>query len=237
MTLDAETLAVIPARGGSKRIPRKNLRSLGDDPLIAHTIEQADAASNVTRAIVSSEDEEIRSVAESHGGDVPFERPPELATDDATNVEVVEHALDWAESKGEGYDYVCLLQVTSPFRRPSDIDTALERLANSAAETVVTTSPFETPPFWAVESDEDGFLSPYFGEEYLWSKTQTQSVPTLRHPNGAVFAAATSAFRRESSFYTDRTAGVEMAPERSLDVDEPIDLRIARALYPLQNSE
>lgn len=235
--MNGDTLAVVPARGGSKRIPRKNLRSLGDKPLIAHTIEQASEASNVTRTIVSSEDTEIRSVAESHGGDVPFERPPELATDDATNIGVVEHALDWVGSRGEEYDYVCLLQVTSPFRRPNDIDTALERLADSGAETVVTTSTFETPPFWAVESDEDGFLSPYFGEEFLWSKTQTQSVPTLRHPNGAVFAATTSAFRRESSFYTDRTLGVEMPPERSLDVDEPIDLRIARALYPLRNSE
>jgi CMP-N-acetylneuraminic acid synthetase len=229
--MNGDTLAVIPARGGSKRIPRKNLKTLGEKPLIAHTIEQAEAATRVTRAVVSSEDEEIRSVAESHGGDVPFERPPELATDEATNVGVVEHALDWAEANDRTYERVCLLQVTSPFRSPDDIDTALERLVSSEAETVVTTSEFGTPPFWAVESNEEGFLEPYFEGEYLWSKTRTQSVPTLRHPNGAVFAATTTAFRRERSFYTDRTLGVEMPPERSLDVDEPIDLRVARALY------
>lgn len=229
--MSGEILAVIPARGGSKRIPRKNLKSLGEKPLIAHTIDQAEAATNITRAVVSSEDEEIRSVAEAHGGDVPFERPAALATDDVTNVEVVEHALDWARTHDREYEYVCLLQVTSPFRSPDDIDTALERLDSTGAETVVTTSEFETPPFWAVESDDEGYLEPYFGKEYLWSKTQTQSVPTLTHPNGAVFAATAAAFRREQSFYTNRTVGVEMPPERSIDIDEPIDLQIARALF------
>lgn len=235
--MNGDVLAVIPARGGSKRIPRKNLKSLGGTPLIAHTIDHAETATNVTRAVVSSEDEEIRSVATKHGGDVPFARPPELATDDATNIEVVEHALDWAAANDRDYEYVCLLQVTSPFRSPEDIDRALERLDSSEAETVVTTSTFETPPFWAVEHNDAGYLKPYFGEEYLWSKTQAQSVPTLHHPNGAVFAARTEAFRRESSFYTDRTVGVEMPSERSIDIDEPIDLRMSRALIQTRDSE
>lgn len=235
--MNGDVLTVIPARGGSKRIPRKNLKPLGRKPLIAHTIDHAEASTNVTRAVVSSEDDEIRSVAADHGGDVPFVRPPELATDDATNIEVVEHALDWATSNDRDYEYVCLLQVTSPFRSPEDIDRALERLDSSDAETVVTTSTFETPPFWAVESDDDGYLRPYFGDEYLWSKTQTQSVPTLRHPNGAVFAASTEAFCRELSFYTDRTVGVEMPFERSVDIDEPIDLRMSRALIQTRDSE
>jgi len=227
--MNDDVLAVIPARSGSKRIPRKNLKSLRDKPLIAHTIDQAEAATNVTRAVVSSEDEEIRSVGEAHGGDVPFERPSELATDDVTNVDVVDHALDWATTNDRDYDYVCLLQVTSPFRSPDDIDRALERLDSSDAETVVTVSEFETPPFW--------YLEPYFGEEYLWSKTQTQTVPTLHHPNGAVFAATTAAFRREQSFYTDRTLGVEMPQNRSIDIDEPIDLQIARALFGRRDRE
>lgn len=234
--MNGDVLAIIPARGGSKRIPRKNLKSLGGKPLIAHSIDHAEKATNITRAVVSSEDDEIRSVAADHGGDVPFARPPELATDDATNIEVVEHALDWAAENDRDYEYLCLLQVTSPFRSPEDIDKALERLDSSDAETVVTTSTYETPPFWAVESDDDGFLRPYFGDEYLWSKTQTQSVPTLRHPNGAVFAASTEAFRRELSFYTDRTVGVKMPSERSVDIDEPIDLRMSRALIQTRDS-
>jgi CMP-N-acetylneuraminic acid synthetase len=235
--MNGDVLAVIPARGGSKRIPRKNLKSLGDKPLIAHAIDQAEAATNITRAVVSSEDEEIRSVGETHGGDVPFERPSELATDDVTNVDVVDHTLDWATTNDREYDYVCLLQVTSPLRSPDDIDTALERLDSSEAETVVTVSEFETPPFWAVESNDEGYLKPYFGEEYLWSKTQTQTVPTLRHPNGAVFAATTAAFRREQSFYTDRTLGIKMPQNRSIDIDEHIDLQIARALFGRRDGE
>jgi CMP-N-acetylneuraminic acid synthetase len=210
---------------------------VGRKPLIAHTIEQAERSTEIDHAIVSSEDDEIRATAERFGGNVPFRRPDELASDDATNVEVVEHALDWAEKKGTDYRNVCLLQVTSPFRSPEDIDGALRELEPRDAKSVVTTCEFETPPFWAVTEDQDGYLSPYFGDDYLWSKTQTQSVPTLTHPNGAVFAARTDAFRDASSFYTDKTVAYKMPRERSLDIDDPIDLRIARSLEREEDSE
>lgn len=204
---------------------------------MAHTIEQAAAATTLEETVVSTEDDEMRQIARDHGGYAPFERPAELATDDATNKEVVAHALDWYQERGQTFDTVCLLQVTSPFRIADDIDAAVRKLHDTDAETVVSTNEYETPPFWAVENDEStGYLAPYFGEEYLWSKTQTQSVPTLRHPNGAIFAADVDVFRREVNFYTDRTVEYEMPRERALDIDEPFDLRLARALVEQEDS-
>lgn len=229
-------LGLIPVREGSKRLPGKNVADLGGKPLLAHTIEQAAEATEVDTAVVSTESDEFRRIAREHGGNTPFERPDELATDDATNVDVVEHALGWFEQERDRrFDVVCTLQVTSPFRTAADIDGAIRRLFETDADSVVTTTGYDTPPFWAVETDDE-FLQPHFGEEYLWSKTQTQSVPELRHPNGAVFAVTVDAFRVDRSFYTDWTTEYEMPRERSLDIDEPFDLELARALYEWRNN-
>lgn len=226
----ADVLGIIAARGGSKRIPRKNLRDLGGKPLLAYAIEHAMAAERIDRGIVSTDDDEISRVARDHGGDVPFERPPELATDTATTDEVVLHALEWLSDRGETYDVVCSIPVTTPFREPGDVDGAIGHLLDVGAQSVVGVTEFDPPPFWAVESGDDGFLRPHFGGEYMWSKTRTQEVPALMRPNGAVFAATVEAFREQEGFYTDLTAGYEMPPERSIDVDEPFDMKVARAL-------
>jgi len=226
-------LAVIPVRSGSKRLPGKNVAELGGKPLLAHTIEQAKSSSEIDVEVVSTESKEFQRIAREHGGNVPFDRPKRLATDDATNKEVVEHALNWYnENTDRDFDAVCLLQVTSPFRKPNDIDEAIRKLQNTGATSVVSTTEYGTPPFWAVDTDKSGkYLEPYFGDEYLWSKTQTQSVPDLRHPNGAVFVAEVSIFREQNNFYTDKTAEHRMPKRRSIDIDDPLDMEIAQALY------
>lgn len=225
-------LAVIPVRSGSKRLPGKNVAELGGKPLLAHTIEQVESSSEIDTGAVSTEDEEFQKVAREHGGNVPFDRPEELATDDATNKEVVEHAINWYNNERDTeFDAVCILQVTSPFRTAEDIDGAVSKLRESDADSVVSTTEYDTPPFWAVDTDEDGYLRPYFGDEYLWSKTQTQSVPELRHPNGAIYAVEVETFLETMNFYTDRTVGYRMPRKRSLDIDEPFDMEMARALY------
>lgn len=223
-----DILGVIPARGGSKRVDRKNLRDVGEKPLIAHAIEHANAATTLDRAVVSSEDKEIRDVAREWGGDVPFERPAELATDTATNDEVVAHAIEWFEERGTTFEYVCLVPATTPFREPADIDAAVESLVDADADSVVGVTPYDAPPFWAVETT-GGQLDPYF-DENPWEKTRTQEFPELSHPNGAVFAAAVPAFERAGGFYCEETLAYEMPQKRSIDIDEPIDLEIARAL-------
>ena len=231
--MDREVLAVIPARGGSKRIPRKNLRRLGDKPLIARTVEHAKRASAVDAHVVSTDDDEIARVAHEHGGNVPFERPASLATDQAPTNAVVSHALDWYADRDRQFDVVCLLQVTSPFRTPADVDSALARLQETDADSVVSVSPYRVPPQWAVTEGVDGYLSEAFDTGALWTSdtARSQDLTGLSHPNGAIFAAPVGAWRTHETFYTPRTVSYEMPPERGLDIDEPWELDLARALH------
>lgn len=222
------TLGVIPARAGSKRVDKKNIREVGGKPLLAHTIEQAADASTLDHVIVSTEDEEIQDIARAYEGNVPFRRPSELAADDVTNNEVVKHALNWFDSNDESFDYVCLLPATTPFRDNTDIDRAVRKLHDSSANSIVGVTTYDAPPFWAVEYNEDQ-IKPYF-DHNPWEKTRTQEFPTLYHPNGALFAARVTAFKNNSSFYTNQTIAYEMPQKRSLDIDEPFDLEVARAL-------
>lgn len=225
-------LGVIPVRGGSERIPRKNLKEVAGKPLVAHAIAQAERAATLDEVVVSTEDDAIRRVAREYGGNVPFERPAELATDTAPSAAVVDHALSWFENeRGETFETVAKIQATTPRRTPADIDGAIRTLRDADAKSVLSVVECRTPPVWAVYEGEDG-LEPFF-EGYLWTDDRvprSQDVPTLYYPNGAVFAARTAAFRRGESFYTDRTVGYEMPPERSIDVDEPFDLHLVRAL-------
>jgi len=230
--MSARTLAVIPARGGSKRVPNKNIREVDGQPLIAHTIKQAENANKVDYAIVSTDDSEIAEVATEYGGNVPFERPAELATDTASSAETITHALDWAKSKGQNFDYVCSLQVTSPLRRPKDIDQVLTRLEKSDADSCISISEYVTPPQWSVATNENEFLYEFFDYDMLWTDqpTRSQEIPELQHPNGAIFAATTDAWAAHESFYTPRTIGYEMPPQRSFDIDEPWELELVRSL-------
>jgi N-acylneuraminate cytidylyltransferase len=230
MTL--RTLTVIPARGAPKRVPGKNTKEVAGKPLIAHTIDQTRAAERIDRAIVSTDDSEIGRVAREHGGDVPFDRPAELATDTAPTSDVITHALDWLADRGETFDVVCLVQVTSPLRTAEDIDATVSKLVESDAESSISISKYMTPPQWAVTENTDGYLSEYFEPNHLWAEdiVRSQDTPELSHPNGAVFAATVEAWREYESFYTPRTVGYEMPPERSFDVDEPWELELVRAL-------
>jgi CMP-N-acetylneuraminic acid synthetase len=225
-----DVLGIIAARGGSKRVPRKNIREIDGKPLIAFAIQDAKAADTVDKVIVSTEDDEIRSVANEWGGETPFSRPEELASDDATTDDVVLHALDWFEERGTTFSEVCSIPVTTPFREPPDIDKTIELLGDTGAKSAMSIVGYDSPPFSAVDfEDADSRISPHFEESNLWIETQAQKVPTLYHPSGAVFAATVSGFREHESFYTDDTVGYRMPPERSLDIDVPHDLEMARA--------
>jgi len=233
-----DVLGIIAARGGSKRVPRKNIREIDGKPLLAFAIEDATAADTVDTAIVSTEDDEIRSIANEWGGETPFIRPEELASDDATTDDVVGHALDWFEDRGTTFSTVCSIPVTTPFREPTDIDRTIELLDDTGAKSAMSIVGYDSPPFSAVDFDDaDSQISPYFEESNLWVETQAQKVPTLYHPSGAVFAATVSGFREHESFYTDDTVGYRMPPERSLDIDVPHDLEMARAYAAWQDED
>jgi CMP-N-acetylneuraminic acid synthetase len=198
--------------------------------MLAHAIDHADAAEQIDTAIVSTEDEEIRRIAKEAGGSVPFERPAGLATDDATTDEVVAHAIEWYEKRGEQFDVVCAVPVTTPLRTPTDIDAIIETLEETDAKSAMGITEYDSPPFSAVDIEADGIIEPYFEETNLWKETQDQNVPTLYHPNGAAYVATVAAFKQHRSFYTPDTVGHEMPPERSLDIDIPFDLEVARAI-------
>ena len=230
--MSSNILAIIPARGGSKRVPRKNIREVGGKPLIAHTIQQAEESDLVDRAIISTDSDKIAQVARDHGGDVPFLRPEELGTDTASVADTITHALEWETQENQEFDLLCSLQVTSPLRTSDDIDGALQRLHETNAHSCMTISKYITPPQWAVATDEDGSLCEFFDCGTLWSdeSTRSQDIPDLCHPNGAVFAATTDAWKQHESFYTPNTIGYKMPPERSFDIDEPWELDLIRNL-------
>lgn len=231
--MSRDVLAVIPVRGGSKRIERKNLKEVGDKPLVAHAIADATAADQIGRTIVSTDDSRIRAVAQEYGGDAPFERPANLATDKTPTSPVITHTLDWLGEIGETFEIVCLVQATVPFRKPADIDGAIRKLRDSSdAQSVITVTKYADPPQWAITETDAGYLTEYYETGVLWGDVKrSQDLDELTYPNGAVYAAYTDAWREQESFYTDRTVSYSMPPDRSSDIDDPWELELARALH------
>lgn len=188
MTTSFRVLGLIPARGGSKGVPRKNIRPLAGKPLIAHTISVARAAASLTRTVVSTDDAEIARVARECGGDVPFMRPDDLASDTAAMWPVVRHALVTMEAlDGVRYDALALLDPTNPFRAPSEIDAAVATLASDpAADGVIGVVEPDANPLWhSVVEDIDGYLAdlvPNAGQ-YV----RRQDVPAVYSINGALY--------------------------------------------------
>lgn len=229
--MNRDILGVIPARGGSKRIPGKNLKEISGKPLIAHTIEQAQKSHLLTRTIVSTDDSSIKETALEYGGDVPFNRPAELATDTAKTREVVTHAIDWLEARDEEFDIVCKLQPTNPLRIADDIDESIRRLVSFDAQSVISVNSYLFPPDWALTEDEGGYLTEHFHDGYLWEgRTRSQDSAELYCPNGAVMAATIPAWKEYQTFYTSETVAYTMPPTRSFDIDEPPDLELVKHL-------
>jgi N-acylneuraminate cytidylyltransferase len=212
-------LGVILARGGSKGLPRKNIRDLAGKPLIAWTIEAAHESEHLDRLILSSDDEEIMTVAEEYGCEVPFQRPAELAQDDTPSMDALLHALDQVES----HDYVVMLQSTSPLRTADDIDATITRCHQNHGTACVTVTETDKPPQWMYTLGEENRLDPVMDREE--AITRRQEAPTTYVPNGAVYAAGTAWLKEHETFYTEATVGHSMPPERTADVDTEVDLQ------------
>jgi CMP-N,N'-diacetyllegionaminic acid synthase len=222
-----KVLAVIAARGGSKGLPAKNVADLGGKPLIAWSIAAARGSQLVDRTILTSDDPNIAAAAKSVGCDVPFVRPASLATDDASMVDVLLHAIDALPDK---YGYVALLQATSPFRTPKDIDDCVRICYETGAPTVVTVSAAEKHPYWMFQMQADGRLCP-FGS---WSdlSLRRQQLSPACCVNGAVYVVQADWFRQNRAFYSPQTIGIMIPKERAVDIDTQFDLTLARALLP-----
>lgn len=221
-------LALVPARGGSKRFPGKNVAPLAGRPLIAWTIEAARRSGVFPDApVVSTDDDAIADAARKAGASVPFVRPAHLSDDKARLVDVAIHALDAFEAKGDARDAVVILQPTCPLRGANDVRAAWDRFCASGTDLLVSVTDFDHPPFWALREGPDGRVSPYFGEDVM---RKTQELPRLVRPNGAIVIAKRSALDPARSFYARGAVAYPMPSLRSFDIDVPDDLRIVRAL-------
>jgi N-acylneuraminate cytidylyltransferase len=212
-------LAIIPARGGSKGLPRKNILPAGGKPLIAWTINAAHGANCVTRLILSSEDVEIADTARRYGCDVPFLRPHVLAEDTTTSMAVVLHAI----AELPGYDYVALLQPTSPLRTANDIDAAFALLTEAKAPACVSLSPVVESPYWMYHLANENRLKPILAETGVASRRQ--DLPAVYSLNGAIYIAKIDWLLRTKSFLSDETVGFVMPLSRSLDIDTEQDYK------------
>lgn len=217
-------LAVIPARGGSKSIPRKNIKELAGKPLIAWTIEEAKKSKFIDRIILSSEDAEIIEVAKQYGCDVPFTRPVNLAQDETPGIAPVLHAM----KECPGHDFVVLLQPTSPLRTVDDIDRAIETLFEKEADFCVSVTESEQSPYWMYNLDVNGTMNPVVKQENF--ALLRQDLPKVYSLNGAVYVANTEQLKVTKSFLTDDTVGYVMPKVRSFDIDTEEDLILCQQM-------
>ena len=217
-----KVLALIPARGGSKGLPRKNVRMVGGRPLIAWTIDAARASRYIDRLILSSDDEEIMRAAQEYGCEVPFRRSPELATDECGTMDVVTDALQ----RCPGYDWIVLLQPTSPLRTTDDIDGAIRQCATQQASACVSVCQAEQSPYW-MYSIQDGRLKPLLSASAV---TRRQDLPPLYVLNGAVYVARVPWLVQNPGFLAAETVAYPMPATRSLDIDTEQDIRIFELL-------
>lgn len=215
-------LAIIPARGGSKGVPRKNIREVAGKPLIAWTIEEAKKSKYIDRLILSSDDAQIIAVAREWGCDVPFVRPAELSQDDTPGIEPVIHAVQSLP----GYDYVVLLQPTSPLRKVEDIDGAIAFLVNQNAKACISVVEPDKSPFWMYSISNSGYIVPLLEGNYA----RRQDIPSVYALNGAVYVAEVNWLLRKQAFVSDETVAYVMSKERSIDIDTETDLAISAIL-------
>jgi CMP-N,N'-diacetyllegionaminic acid synthase len=218
-------LALIPARGGSKRLPGKNLKLLGGKPLINWSIESVSGIPQICDILVSTDDVTIAAVAREAGAFVPWLRPEELASDDATSIDVALHALNWYESNRGSVDGLLLLQPTSPFRSRETILKGIKLFEEFAHEPVVSVSTSQSHPMWTFKQ-EGNFIVPFMDQHKL--NTRSQELPSAYSPNGVLYLASPLHLRNERSF-----VGLSSIPQyisslkEAIDIDSGIDFEFA----------
>jgi pseudaminic acid cytidylyltransferase len=223
-------LAVIPARGGSKRIPRKNIKPLHSKPMIAYTIEAALQSGVFERVVVSTDDAEIAEISKQFGADVPFVREASLADDHTPASFVTLDALEKLDPTGSIYTYVSQLMPNCPLRTAEDIQRSFEQLKQSNADTQLSVNRFGwLNPWWAFKM-ESGGLEPLFPEAF---KTRSQDLPTLYALTGALWWVKTEVLRREKTFHTATRMGFELSWQHALDIDDEDDWNMAEVLLKL----
>jgi CMP-N,N'-diacetyllegionaminic acid synthase len=225
-----EILAIIPARGGSKGVPRKNIRELAGKPLIAWTIETALSCDGLDRVIVTTEDENIAEIANQYGAEIPFLRPLDIAQDDTPDLPVYQHALSWLKEH-EKYcpDIIVWLRPTAPLRIVEDIEGAIRLLTETKADCVRTVCVAEHHPYWMKQLNGNRllpFLEGIRTEQYY----RRQLLPLVYRLNGAVDVTWQETVMKKELLYSGDVRGYIMPTERSIDLDNEIDFSVAEVL-------
>lgn len=223
------TIAVIPARGGSKRIPRKNIREFAGKPMIAWSIETAIASGCFSRVIVSTDDDEIASVAESYGAEVPFRRPPALSDDHAGTIPVITHAIGWLGEHGEAPDAVCCLYATAPFVQAEDLKAGLRALQGSSdVDYAFSVTSYAFPTQRALRLTPGGRVAMFQPEHF---HTRSQDLEEAWHDAGQFYWGRAAAWSKGTPIFSERAVSVRLPRHRVQDIDTPEDWQRAEWLF------
>jgi len=229
MIKNKKTLALIPARGGSKRLPGKNILDLAGYPVIAWTIKAALSVMQIDRVVVSTDNDEIMAVSKYYGADLPFIRPKEIANDKATSFSVVLHALDKLKELGDNYEYVILLQPTSPLRTTQHIEESIRKLIKMQCDAVVSIVECDHSPLWSNTISHDLDMSNFISEDV--KNKRSQDLDKYYRVNGAIYLCKVERLLEEKTFFLkDKIYGYIMERESSVDIDTLFDLNLAKLL-------
>lgn len=224
MVNEKKFLAIIPARGGSKRLPRKNILNLNGKPLIAWSIEAAKKSKYIDKVLVSSDDDEIISISEKYLAEI-IKRPDSLSNDTATTADMIEHVCNNIEN----YDYLVLLQPTSPLRNNMHIDEAINLLIDNQADAIISVCEMDHSPLWSNKLPVDRNMTNFLRKDLIGKRSQ--DLDDYFRINGAIYICNTKAFLKEKTlFLKDNIFAYVMNKDVSIDIDEEIDFKIAEFL-------
>lgn len=222
-------IAIIPARGGSKRIPRKNLKPFCGQPIIAYSIQAAKQTGLFDHVIVSTDDEEIAALARSYGAETPFMRPAELANDHATTVPVIKHALQWVSENMGQVDYGCCIYATAPFVQSASLLAAYEKMiANKVTGYVFSSTTFPFPIQRAFKVHESGFVEMFHPENYM---TRSQDLEEAYQDAGQFYWGSMAAYMSEKIFFSTDSMAHVLPRYMVQDIDTPEDWKRAELMY------
>jgi len=221
-------IAIIPARGGSKRIPRKNIKPFLGKPIIAYSIEAAKQSGCFDRVIVSTDDQEIADVALKHGAEVPFLRPENIADDYATTMDVLQHALSWCEKQDWDVELLCCIYATAPFITSEALQKGLKILEADNIDYAFSATSFAFPIQRAIALDEQGAVS-MFSPEY--ADTRSQDLQDAYHDAGQFYWGKAKAFKEGKAIFSEHSKAVLLPRKRVQDIDTPEDWELAEALF------
>ncbi|WP_027126479.1 cytidylyltransferase domain-containing protein [Gelidibacter mesophilus] len=229
-------LGLIPARGGSKGVPGKNIKLLGDKPLLQYTTDIAKASKRLSKVVVSSDDDHIIGVAKALGVEAPFKRPAHLAEDTTPTLQVILHTLDFYASRNEFFDAVCLLQVTAPFRTVAFMDRAIEQFIEKRTDSLISVLevPHEFNPHWLFEADENQILHIATGEKEII--TRRQELPKAFYRDGSIYITKTEVLQHQASLYGESTAYIQASKEFYVNIDTQADWERAEQMAEIFNN-